>query len=64
MDATLCLDDGPLARSVSNPEIELLFRRDIRADQISVGELEVLGSALPELIGELLRITQLGNDPE
>ena len=64
MDATLSLDHCPSAPGVSNPGIELVFRQDVRADQISAGELEVLGSALPELIGELLRMTQLDNDPE
>ena len=48
---------------VSGPDddpapVELVFRPDFRDDSLSASELEILGSVLPELIGELLQMTE------
>lgn len=40
------------------PSIKLKFRRDNPSEGLSEVELEALGSVLPELVGELLQMSQ------
>lgn len=40
------------------PEPQLSFRRDFEPEGLSDAELEVLGPILPELVGELLQMSQ------
>jgi hypothetical protein len=54
----LVLHTGRLltSSSPSEPRVELLWRSEIEADQLTDVELELLGPILPELVAELMII--------
>ena len=54
----LVLPTGRLltSSSPSEPKVELLWRSEIEADQLTEVELELLSPILPELVAELMMI--------
>jgi hypothetical protein len=54
----------PSESAATRPRVELRYRRGWQEERLSAGEIDVLGSHLTELLGELLQLTYAQNDPE